>query len=138
MRQEIITDFSAKAPGDDDIALCVFLLQWIVRDTAESSMRMAYLIYGILILMYISVLTFFASLSLKSIQTIRSCAAEYERLGTENIIKAVRNKMSYLKSIYLTIDIDCMDPAYSAGTGTPKFWGLTSRQLLNLLSAIFI
>ena len=64
-------------------------------------------------------------------------AAEYERLGTENVINAVKEKMSHLKSIYLTVDIDCLDPAYSAGTGTPKFGGLSSRQLLDLLRGLF-
>ena len=42
-----------------------------------------------------------------------------------------------LKKIYITVDIDCLDPAYAAGTGTPKFGGLTSRQLLNLLRGLF-
>ena len=75
-------------------ALSVLLLPWIARDAAQSSIRMAYVIYGILILMYISVVPFFAALyqgfrllgyidsnkafselSLKSIQKIRSCAA---------------------------------------------------------------
>lgn len=64
-------------------------------------------------------------------------AAEYERLGTEKVIQAVKSKMSHLKSIYLTVDIDCLDPAYSEGTGTPKFGGLTSRQLLDLLRGLF-
>ncbi|WP_028829296.1 agmatinase [Proteocatella sphenisci] len=64
-------------------------------------------------------------------------AAEYERLGTEKVIESVKEKMSHLKSIYLTVDIDCLDPAYSAGTGTPKFGGLTSRQLLDLLRGLF-
>lgn len=64
-------------------------------------------------------------------------AAEYERLGTSNVIHAVKEKMDHFKNIYLTIDIDCLDPAYAAGTGTPKFGGLTSRQLLDLLRGIF-
>ena len=75
-------------------ALSVLLLPWIARDAAQSSIRMAYVIYGILILMYISVVPFFAALyqgfrllgyidsnkafselSLNSIQKIRSYAA---------------------------------------------------------------
>ncbi|MBP9659358.1 MAG: DUF2975 domain-containing protein, partial [Proteocatella sp.] len=43
-------------------ALSVLLLPWIARDAAQSSIRMAYVIYGILILMYISVVPFFAAL----------------------------------------------------------------------------
>lgn len=64
-------------------------------------------------------------------------AVEFEMLGTSNVIKTVKDKMAHLQSIYLTVDIDCLDPAFSAGTGTPKFGGLTSRQLLNLLKGLF-
>lgn len=34
---------------------------------------------------------------------------------------------------YLTIDIDCLDPAFAPGTGTPEPGGLTSNQLLTLI-----
>jgi agmatinase len=64
-------------------------------------------------------------------------AADYERMGTEKVVRAVVEKMKRFKSIYLTVDIDCLDPAYAAGTGTPKFGGITSRQLLDFLRGIF-
>ena len=64
-------------------------------------------------------------------------AAEFEQLGTKQVIEKVKEKMSSFKSIYLTVDIDCLDPAYAAGTGTPKFGGLTARQLLDLLRGLF-
>lgn len=64
-------------------------------------------------------------------------AADYEKLGTAKVIEAVKEKMSQFKSIYLTVDIDCLDPAFAAGTGTPKFGGITSRQLLDLLRGLF-
>ena len=34
---------------------------------------------------------------------------------------------------YLTVDIDCLDPAFAPGTGTPEPGGLSSSQLLTLL-----
>ncbi|MDD2924537.1 agmatinase [Rhodoferax sp.] len=34
---------------------------------------------------------------------------------------------------YLTLDIDCLDPAFAPGTGTPEPGGLSSSQLLTLL-----
>ena len=37
---------------------------------------------------------------------------------------------------YLTLDIDCLDPAFAPGTGTPEPGGLTSSQLLSLLEAL--
>lgn len=45
--------------------------------------------------------------------------------------------MSRFERIYVTIDIDCLDPAYAAGTGTPQFGGLKSREFLYLLEGIF-
>jgi len=35
--------------------------------------------------------------------------------------------------LYLTLDIDCLDPAFAPGTGTPEPGGLSSSQLLTLL-----
>lgn len=64
-------------------------------------------------------------------------AANFEQLGTKRVIDTVVGKMKHLKSIYITVDIDSLDPAYAAGTGTPKFGGLTSRQLLDLLKGLF-
>ena len=37
---------------------------------------------------------------------------------------------------YLTLDIDCLDPAFAPGTGTPEPGGLTSSQVLTLLEAL--
>jgi arginase family enzyme len=34
---------------------------------------------------------------------------------------------------YLTFDIDCVDPAYAPGTGTPSIGGLTSAEALALI-----
>ena len=64
-------------------------------------------------------------------------AAEFDRIGAEQTVEAVKKQLGHLKKIYITVDIDCLDPAYAAGTGTPKFGGLTSRQLLNLLRGLF-
>ena len=37
---------------------------------------------------------------------------------------------------YLTFDIDCLDPAYAPGTGTPVPGGLSSHQALEILRAL--
>lgn len=37
---------------------------------------------------------------------------------------------------YLTLDIDCLDPAFAPGTGTPEPGGLSSSQTLTLLEAL--
>jgi agmatinase len=35
--------------------------------------------------------------------------------------------------VYLSIDIDVLDPAFAPGTGTPESGGLTARELLRML-----
>lgn len=37
---------------------------------------------------------------------------------------------------YLTLDIDCLDPAFAPGTGTPEPGGLSSSQVLTLLEEL--
>ncbi len=39
---------------------------------------------------------------------------------------------------YITLDIDCLDPAFAPGTGTPEPGGLTSSQVLTLLEALSV
>lgn len=46
-------------------------------------------------------------------------------------------KMKKFKKIYLTFDIDALDPGYAAGTGTPQLGGLTARMALSLLEKLF-
>src|SRR5215467_1767741 len=40
------------------------------------------------------------------------------------------------KPVYVTLDIDAVDPAFAPGTGTPQVGGLTSIQILTLVRAL--
>ena len=40
------------------------------------------------------------------------------------------------KPVYVTLDIDSVDPAYAPGTGTPQIGGFTSHQILQLVRAL--
>ena len=40
------------------------------------------------------------------------------------------------KPVFLTFDIDFVDPAYAPGTGTPEVAGFTSSESLSLVRAI--
>jgi guanidinopropionase len=40
------------------------------------------------------------------------------------------------RPVYVTLDIDCVDPAYAPGTGTPQVGGFTSHQILQLVRAL--
>jgi len=64
-------------------------------------------------------------------------AKEISKIGADAVIAQVKEKMKDLKHVYITLDIDCLDPAYAAGTGTPQFGGMTSRELLNILEGLF-
>ncbi len=38
--------------------------------------------------------------------------------------------------LYLTLDIDCLDPAFAPGTGTPEPGGLSSNQVLSIIEEL--
>jgi agmatinase len=40
------------------------------------------------------------------------------------------------RPVYVSVDIDVLDPAHAPGTGTPEAGGLTSRELLEFLRAL--
>ncbi len=67
------------------------------------------------------------------VKTAYDCYAE----GIEAVAKDCIEKMSRYSKVYLTFDIDALDPAYAAGTGTPQFGGLTSRMAITLLNMLF-
>ena len=50
-------------------------------------------------------------------------------------IDTVRRRFAATESVpvYLSLDIDCLDPAFAPGTGTPEPGGLTTGQVLTLL-----
>jgi agmatinase len=40
--------------------------------------------------------------------------------------------------VYISLDIDCLDPAFAPGTGTPEPGGMTSSQVLTLLEELSV
>jgi len=61
-------------------------------------------------------------------------AEEFHQAG----IALFRRKLKAFrgKPVYVTLDIDCVDPAYAPGTGTPQVGGFTSAQMLQLVRAL--
>jgi agmatinase len=51
------------------------------------------------------------------------------------VIDALRQRIGS-RPLYVSIDIDCLDPAHAPGTGTPEAGGLTSRELLAILRGL--
>jgi agmatinase len=59
---------------------------------------------------------------------------EIHRGGMELIRRRLRKLRSH--SVYLTLDIDVVDPAFAPGTGTPQVGGLSSAQMLDLVRSL--
>lgn len=57
------------------------------------------------------------------------------QIGTQKIIEQIKTLFSKNK-IYLTLDIDVIDPAYAPGTSTPEPLGLIPMQVIEILEAI--
>jgi len=65
-------------------------------------------------------------------------AREVYRLGVADTYKAISERYAAYRSIYFTIDIDVLDPAFAPGTGTPESGGLSTRELMELTKEIVI
>jgi agmatinase len=59
-------------------------------------------------------------------------AGDLDVIGVDAAVDAVRRRVADVP-VYLSIDIDVLDPAFAPGTGTPEMGGLTSRELLKVL-----
>ncbi|MBB3601981.1 agmatinase [Mycolicibacterium sp. BK556] len=59
-------------------------------------------------------------------------AGDLDVMGVEAAVDVVARRVDDLP-VYLSIDIDVLDPAFAPGTGTPESGGLTSRELLRML-----
>lgn len=62
-------------------------------------------------------------------------AREVHKKGLDFVIEKVRAIVGD-KPCYVSFDVDCLDPAFAPGTGTPVAGGLTSAQVLELLYGI--
>ncbi|MEM7537151.1 MAG: agmatinase family protein [Chloroflexota bacterium] len=63
--------------------------------------------------------------------------AEIDRLGFSTVLdKAIEEALDGPEYIFLSLDIDVLDPAFAPGTGTPEAGGLTPRELLPAIRRI--
>ncbi|HJY57657.1 MAG TPA: agmatinase, partial [Streptosporangiaceae bacterium] len=59
-------------------------------------------------------------------------ATDVEQLGVPGMVERIAQRVGD-RPVYVSIDIDVLDPAHAPGTGTPEAGGLTSRELLAAL-----
>jgi agmatinase len=61
--------------------------------------------------------------------------AEVARHGVDQAVDRIRERVGS-RPVYLSVDIDVLDPAHAPGTGTPEPGGLTSRELQFILRGL--
>src|ERR1700712_1520423 len=66
-------------------------------------------------------------------QVIRS--DDYEFDGVKSIVDRMRARLDG-GPVYVSVDIDVLDPSHAPGTGKPEAGGMTSRELLNTLRGL--
>lgn len=62
-------------------------------------------------------------------------ARDIDRLGKEAILKKIKRVVGDLP-VYISVDIDVLDPANAPGTGTMEVGGWTARELLSILDGL--
>lgn len=62
-------------------------------------------------------------------------AMQANDMSVEEIVANIRQTIGD-KPVYLTFDIDCLDPAFAPGTGTPVCGGLNSDKVLKIIRAL--
>ncbi|HEY9151502.1 MAG TPA: agmatinase [Anaerolineales bacterium] len=63
-------------------------------------------------------------------------AADVAEYGMEKISKKVFKKLSRCDAVHISLDIDCLDPAFAPGTGIPDSGGLTAREVITLIKSL--
>lgn len=62
-------------------------------------------------------------------------SADIFHQGVGTIIDGLRERVGK-RPLYISVDIDVLDPAHAPGTGTPEAGGMTSRELLEILRGL--
>ena len=67
---------------------------------------------------------------------LRISADDIDDLTPKGVIAKIMERMGTEVPIYLSVDIDVLDPGLAPGTGTPEAGGWTSRELIRILRGI--
>jgi agmatinase len=70
---------------------------------------------------------------------VRISADDIDDIGTRGVIDAILEafgKGGEDDPVYLSVDIDVLDPAFAPGTGTPEAGGWTTRELIRILRGV--
>jgi agmatinase len=67
---------------------------------------------------------------------LRIASDDIDDMGTDGIIDTIMTRMGTERPVYLSVDIDVLDPGLAPGTGTPEPGGWTSRELIRILRGV--
>jgi agmatinase len=62
-------------------------------------------------------------------------ARDVDRLGVQEVIKILKSRVAGTK-VYISVDIDVLDPAFAPATGTAEVGGWSTRELLTILDGL--
>ncbi|XXH02566.1 hypothetical protein Hte_008943 [Hypoxylon texense] len=62
-------------------------------------------------------------------------ARDLDKIGTAGVISQIKERVGDSK-VYISVDIDVLDPAFAPATGTPEPGGWSSRELLTILDGL--
>jgi agmatinase len=62
-------------------------------------------------------------------------AEQFLDLSTNQIVDRIRSRLGSAP-VYISVDIDVLDPAHAPGTGTPEVAGITTSQLFSVLRGL--
>ena len=67
---------------------------------------------------------------------LRISSDDIDDLGTKGVIETIMRRIGTEIPVYLSVDIDVIDPGLAPGTGTPEPGGWTSRELIRILRGV--
>lgn len=67
---------------------------------------------------------------------VRFTADDIDDMGTQGIVDGIMSVLGTEDPVYLSVDIDVLDPVYAPGTGTPEPGGWTTREFIRILRGI--
>lgn len=62
-------------------------------------------------------------------------ARDIDRIGASGVIERLKRRVADSK-VYISVDIDVLDPAFAPATGTAEVGGWTTRELLSILDGL--
>ena len=62
-------------------------------------------------------------------------ARDIDRIGVHGVVEKLRKRVGDT-NVYISVDIDVLDPAFAPATGTAEVGGWTTRELLSILEGL--